>query len=173
MLTIREKLLVTMVLSTAIMTGAGIAHAQQPQQGMPGQGQHMMGYPMMGGMMGNMPMMGHMGMMSGMMSGPIFQGRLAYVKAELGITEAQSAAWKGYTDAVNDRMTAMLSMHQSMMQTMQSGTALERMNAHMQAMQAMTEALKALKPVTETLYAVLTPEQKKKGDLLLSMGCMM
>lgn len=125
-----------------------------------GQGQHMMGWPMMGGMMG-------------MMSGPVLEGRLAYVKAELGITETQAAAWKSYADAVQGRMTTMLSTHQAMWQTMQSGTAIERMSAHTQAMEAMTESLKALKPATEALYGVLLPDQRRKADLLLSMGCMM
>lgn len=171
MLVVQRKLLATAVLSTAIMTGAGLARAQQPQPGMMmGQGQHMMGWPMMGGMMGHM---GTMGGMMGMMSGPVLEGRLAYVKAELGITETQAAAWKSYADAVQGRMTTMLSTHQAMWQTMQSGTAIERMSAHTQAMEAMTESLKALKPATEALYGVLLPDQRRKADLLLSMGCMM
>jgi hypothetical protein len=37
----------------------------------------------------------------------------------------------------------------------------------------MTAALKALKPATEALYAVLTPDQKQKADQLLGMGCCM
>ncbi len=169
MLAFQKRLLATVVLSTAIMTGADLAQAQQPQPGMMmGQGQHMMGSPMMG----YMPMMGQMPMM-GMMSGPVLQGRLAYVKAELGITETQAAAWKNYTDAVQGRMTTMLGTHQAMWQTMQSGTAIERMSAHTQAMEAMTEALKALKPATEAVYAVLSPDQRRKADLLLGMGCMM
>ena len=60
-----------------------------------------------------------------------------------------------------------------MMQGMQSGTAMARMDAHIKAMEAMTEALKSLKPATEALYAVLTPEQKQKADQLLGMGCCM
>ena len=107
------------------------------------------------------------------MSGPMVQGHLAYLKAELGITEAQSAAWNGYLSVVNARMSSMQGMHQSMMQAMQSGSATARMDAHVKAMEAMTEALKALEPATEALYAVLTPDQKQKADQLLGMGCCM
>ena len=54
---------------------------------------------MMGGMGRGMMMgMGMMNpaMMGMMMGGPAVQGRLAYMKAELGITDAQTAAWDGY-----------------------------------------------------------------------------
>ena len=46
-------------------------------------------------------MMGYGGMGPRMMAnyGPMMQGRLAYLKAELGITDAQKAEWDGYVDA--------------------------------------------------------------------------
>jgi hypothetical protein len=147
--------------------------------------QHMMGpgMPMGGGMMG-CPMMGGQGMTMGqmpmggmgpgmMMTGPAIEGRLAYLKAELGITEAQTPAWNGYVTAVNARMSAMQGRHQAMMQAWQSGTAVTRLEAHTKAMETMVDALKALKPATEALYAVLIPDQKTKADLLLGMGCCM
>jgi formate hydrogenlyase subunit 6/NADH:ubiquinone oxidoreductase subunit I len=40
------------------------------------------------------------------------------------------------------------------------------MDAHIKAMESMVESLKALKPSTEALYAVLTDEQKQKADQL-------
>ena len=103
-------------------------------QGSPG----MMNQGMMGqGMMGGCPMMGGMGqgmmmgwgmmnpaMMGMMMGGPAVQGRLAYVKAELGITDAETAAWDGYASAVNARVTTMQGMHADMMQAMQTGSAI-------------------------------------------------
>ena len=107
------------------------------------------------------------------MHGPMLEGRLAYIKAELAITDAQSAAWNGYVSAVKARASGMQGMHGTMMQAMQSGTPMARMDAHIKAMEAMTEALKALKPATEALYAELTPDQKQKADQILGMGCMM
>ena len=158
----------------AILLGLGAAHAQQPQSQPGTMGQGMMGHGMMGRGMMDQGMMGQ-GMMGpmGMMNGPVLEGRLAYMKAELAITDAQSTAWNNYASAVKARASNMQSMHDSMMQAMQSGTAMARMDAHIKAMEAMTEALKALKPATEALYAVLTPEQKQKADQLLGMGCCM
>ena len=189
--------LIAAALLAAAATGS-LAQDQQQGQHMPmGQGMGMMGgCPMLGGnmgmgmmgrgmqgmmgpgMTGNMPMgMGMMGqgmgpgMMMGM--GPMMEGRLAYLKAELGITDTQAAAWDGYVSAVKARGDTMQSMHATMMQAMQSGTAIARMDAHTKHMEAMLDAMKALKPATEALYKVLGDDQKKKADMLLGMGCCM
>ena len=139
-----------------------------PMMGAGKQGQGMQGMMGMGGMGAGMQ-----GMMGGSMMmdyGPRMEGRLAYIKAELGITDAQTAAWDAYASAVRARAETMQSMHKDMMQAMQSGTAIDRMDAHIKAMEAMVEKLKALKPATEALYAVLSDDQKKKADQLLGGG---
>jgi hypothetical protein len=185
------------VMCGLVMTAAFPAMAQQGQQQMPMMGQGTMGQGTMGqgGMMGpgmmnaGQGMMGDCSMMSGMMgpgmqgmmgpgmqgmmmgSGPMMEGGLAYQKAELGITEDQTAVWDNYAAAFKARGTAMQSMHADMMQAMQTGSAMARMDAHIKAMESMVESLKALKPSTEALYAVLTDEQKKKADQLLGGGC--
>jgi hypothetical protein len=195
-MTIRKWMIAATILT--MTATSSLAQGQQPGQQMPmmGPGMGMMGgCPVMGGgmgmgmmgpgMMGNMPMgmgpgmMGNMpmgmgtgpGMMMG--KGPMMEGRLAYLKADLGITDAQAAAWDGYVSAVKARGDAMQSMHTTMMQAMQSGTAMERMNAHTTAMQSMMDSMNALKPATEALYKVLSDDQKKKADSLLGMGCCM
>ena len=58
-----------------------------------------------------------------------------------------------------------------MMKAKESGSALQRLDARIKAMESKVEGLKALKPVTEGLYAVLSDEQKKKADQLLGGGC--
>src|SRR5262245_30847419 len=67
----------------------------------------MMGYGMGPGMMGPgmHGMMGQSMMGPGMMMGygPMVEDRLAYLKAELGITDAQTEAWNGYVNAVKAR----------------------------------------------------------------------
>jgi LTXXQ motif family protein len=126
--------------------------------------QGMMNPTMMGMMMGGGPMMGMMG------AGPMMEGRLAYQKAELDISDAQAAAWDNYVAAFKTRGAAMQSMHADMMQIMQSGNAIARLDAHIKAMETMVDSLKALKPATEALYAVLTDDQKAKADQLLG-GC--
>lgn len=137
---------------------------------------------MMGGGCPTIGMMGH-GMMGwggrgpGMMFGQqprlgaLVGGRLAYLKAELGITDEQTEAWNGYAKAVEGRLESMQTIHNSMWETLQKGTAPERMDARIASMEAMLEAMKALKPATEALYAALSEEQKKLADELIGLDC--
>ena len=135
----------------------------------------MMGQGMMGGMSGwgdGGP--GNGG--PGMMGRPprveaIVQGRLAYLKGELDITAAQTEAWNDYADAVTNRIDLMQGMRQAMVEAMQEGTAIERMDVRINNMEAMLEAMKALKPATEQLYAVLTDDQKRVADQLIGSDC--
>jgi hypothetical protein len=128
-----------------------------------------------GGMMGGCSMMGG-GMMGRgmhgmmMMSVPMMEGRLAYMKADLGITDAQASAWEAYASAVRTQHEAMDKMHGDMMDAM-GGSALDRMDARIKAMEAMVEGLKTLKPATTALYAVLTDAQKEKANKLLGGAC--
>jgi hypothetical protein len=131
------------------------------------------GCPMMGGMIGagrrgTMKGMGHRMMMH---SGPMMEARLAYIKADLEITEAQLPVWEGYADAVRARRSAMGVMREEMMEAKESVSALQRMDARIKAMETKLNGLKALKAPTEALYAVLSDEQKKKADELLGGRC--
>jgi hypothetical protein len=145
-----------------------LAQPSEPQTGGGMMGR--MGEGMMGGRMGP----GMMGMGRGMMGQgdlkAMVEGRLAYVKTALGITEDEAAAWKAYEDVSRANVQSMQSAHQAMMTAMQSGSAIERMQSHITMMQARLDALKALQPVTEALYKALTSEQQKKADALLGMG---
>lgn len=102
-----------------------------------------------------------------MHSVPRMEARLAYIKADLEITDAQMSAWDAYANAVRARHDAMESVDADMMKAEQSRSALERIDARLKAMESMVDSLKALKQPTEALYAVLTEEQKKKADQLL------
>jgi len=145
-----------------------------PMMGMMGGGCTMMG--MMGrGMMGQ-GMMGQGMMGQGMMGDAVnmaamVEGRLAYLRSALSIADAQNAAWTEYAEALKARVSAMQGMHQSMIEAMQKGGAIERMDARIAGMAAMLEAMKAVKPATEKLYAALNDEQKKLADQLIGMDC--
>lgn len=65
----------------------------------------------------------------------------------------------------------MQSTHKLMFAVMQKGTAIERMDARISHMEAMLEAMKAVKPATETLYNALTAEQKQLADQSIGMDC--
>jgi hypothetical protein len=123
---------------------------------MMGPGRHGMGKGMKHGMMHSVPMM---------------EARLAYIKADLEITDAQSAVWDAYANAVRGRHSAMESVHADMMKAKENGTVVDRMDARIKALESMADSLKALKPATEALYAALSDEQKKKADQLLGAGC--
>jgi hypothetical protein len=136
---------------------------------------------MMGGGCAMMNMMGQgtMGqgtMGQGMMRAPakmtaIVEGRLAYLKSELGITDAQKEAWAGYANAVKVHVTGMENMHLSMMDAMHKGSAIDRMDARIAGMEAMLETMKAVKPPIERLYSALSDEQKKRADQMIGMDC--
>lgn len=159
--------------------GIGVALAEDNQPQMPMMGQGMMsGQGMMGGQGMGSGMMGHsgMGMMGhGMMNdmGPMMEGRLAYMKAELGITAEQTAAWDDYAKAMKARVASMQERRTEMMKVMHSGSALDRLDARTKAMEDMVESLKAVRPAVVSLYNALSADQKKKADALLGMGCCM
>lgn len=123
------------------------------------------GCPMMGGMM--------MGGMAGMMAAHA-EGRVAFLKAELGITQAQQAAWDAYAAALKKNLANMQSMHQTMMAAKPAATPVERLDQHIAHMEGRISALKEVKAPLAALYEALSDEQKKKADALLTgMGCMM
>jgi len=156
---LRSRFLFLALLS-ALGVGAAVAEEPQPQQG------SMMGYWPEG-------MMARMGW--GMMGdyGPMTEGRLAYMKAELGITDAQKTEWDSYASALKSRVTTMQGMHTAMIEAMKSGNAIQRLDARINAMESMVESLKAERPAIDALYKTLSDDQRKKADLLLGMGCCM
>jgi hypothetical protein len=172
----KRRMLVPIGALVLASAATSVALAQMPM------GQGMMGCPMMGmmdqsqmdgGMAGSgMPAMMGQGMMGSGSMAAMLEGRVAYLKTELGITEAQGAAWKEYVDALKSRMSGMQSMRQEMMGAMQSGTALDRVKTRTKMMEGMVANMKALTPALESLYKVLTDEQKRKADQLLGMGMM-
>lgn len=148
----------------------GMAGGGCPMMGMMGQG--MMGQGMMGqGPMGQGPK--GQGRMAGNqeMMGAIAESRLTHLKGELKITDAQADVWKAYADAIKARADVMQGMRTSMMDAMDKGGAIERMDIRTKSMEAMVGSMKAVKPATEKLYAALTADQKKVADQLIGVDC--
>jgi hypothetical protein len=157
--------------ATAQQTGQDSA-TRMPGQGMMGPG--MQGEMMMCPGMMNMPMM--QGMRSGMMMGgpgQHIEGRIAFLKTELGIRPEQEQVWNAYADALREAATSMQSMHDQMMSDGMPATLPERMQWHDQMMSSRLEALKALRAAAVPLYNALSPEQKQTADaLMMGMGMM-
>jgi hypothetical protein len=122
-------------------------------------------------MMGGCPMMG---MTTDGQATVFIDGRLAFLKAELAITDAQKPAWDTYADATKRNLQSMQGMWQTMHSAAEAKTPVERLDAHLAAMESRTSALKEVRPALEKLYGALSAEQQKKADeILTGMGCMM
>jgi hypothetical protein len=156
--------------------GAMRAPGAMGGQGMMGGSGMMMGGP--GMMMGGPGMMGMMGGgmgMGGMMSPERIEGRLAFLKTELKITDAQMGAWNGFADALRANAKEMQGEHATMMQTMQQGagmTAPQVLELREQHLSRHLDALKRMHTALAPLYAALSDEQKKTADQLLGHGMM-
>lgn len=157
----------------------------QGMQGMMGQGDMM---PMMQGMMGrrgarsdadamSCPMMakGGMGPMGGMgMPFEHVEGRIAFLRAELGITDAQAKEWSAFADGLRANAEAHRSMHEQMMKGEKPASLTERLARRESALSARLEATKKLNAAAAPLFAVLSEEQRKTAEDLLgrSLGMM-
>ena len=98
------------------------------------------------------------------------EGRLAYARTFLGITDREAAAWKAYEDVSRANVQSLEAADQAMMTAEHSGSAIDRMQAQTGIMQAQLDARKALQPATEALYKALTPEQRERADVVLLLG---
>jgi hypothetical protein len=125
-----------------------------------GMGQGMAGPGMMDSdMMGS----GTMKMMMG--GGPRHtEGRLAFIKAELKITDAQTSQWNAFAEAVRANAMTMADMHRSMRSQQGTNTLPERLAAEDKALSAHYAAFKKTTEALNNLYGVLSAEQKKIAD---------
>lgn len=144
--------------------------AQTENQNQTMQGQGMMNCPMMG-----------------MMGQPRTEGRVAFLKAELKITDAQESSWTAYADTLRNLHQGMASQMQEMMGTGMMGHGMmgqgmmmqgaernpapKALNSRIQMMETMLEHLKTLQSATSALYETLDEDQKATADDLLGMPC--
>ncbi len=150
------------------MPGGMMAGAQTPGGQMPGAG----GMPMMGMMR---MMMGESGMGGmGMMSEHL-EGRIAFLKAELKITDAQLPLWNGFAQAMRDNAAAMPGMQGGMMGMSQGATLPDKLAAREKMLSGRLETVRKLKGAADPLYAALSADQKKIADdiMVSPMGMMM
>ena len=106
--------------------------------------------------------------MTGLMSGRAkhVEGRIAFLKTELTITDAQLPLWNAVAGAMRDQARSMATMSGE-----RTGTLPERVAALDKVMAARLDAVHKLKAAVDPLYAALTDEQKKVADeLTADMG---
>jgi hypothetical protein len=161
--------------------------AQQPSPQMPMMmpmmnmmGQPPAGMPMMnmmgqGGMsMMNMMGQGGMDMMSAMPMGGMpmpdmgahLEGRIAFLRAELDITDAQALQWEAFAQALRDS-AAKLKQAQAAASTGPIGFV-DRVERQEQWLTVRLEGLKAIKAAVAQLEATLSEDQKKTAETLLT-----
>jgi len=151
------KLCASLALILALMAAPVLAQQQEHEQHHPGetppaagvQGPGMQGGAMSGA--GGMPMMGMMRMMMGqdgmgMMAGHV-EGRLAFLKTELKITDPQLPLWNAVADAIRTNAKSMSEMMSGGMMGSSQATATlpEKLALREKMMTAHLEALRRLR----------------------------
>ncbi len=136
------------------MMGGGTAPMMRMMQGMT---------EMMQGMMQMMQATAQPVARPGMMPGAMMEGRLATLKTELGITDAQLPQWNAFADALRARMTAMQGMRAQMMQQDRTASWPERLAQHEQRLSAHLDAMKAREGPVKALWDSLSAEQQRKA----------
>lgn len=121
---------------------------------------------------GMMPMMRQHGAMG--LPFEHVEGRIAFLKAELKITEAQAGPWTAFADTLRSNAKAHQAVHEQMTKGGMPSSWPDRLAFQQKALSTRLDALKALESAAKPLYAVLTDEQKTLADRLLPgpMGMM-
>lgn len=146
--------------------------------------------PSQGGM-GNMPMMGMMNEMKSMMSNMHFmhsmgmmqgmggmatidriEGRIAFLRAELKITDAQASAWDGLADALRANAKRLAEIRATMTPKPGDGQSPDssiaaRLDRQEQWLAARLDGTRAMKSAFVKLNDVLSDDQKKTASELL------
>jgi hypothetical protein len=138
--------------------------------------------------MGGMPMMNMMGMtrmmgmpdpgMGAMATIDRVEGRIAFLRTELKITEAQASAWNGFADALRTNAQKLGEVRTSMMAKhagqQQASTLADRLELQERWFLARLEGTRAIKSAFTSLNGTLSDDQKKTADELLAphMGMM-
>ena len=99
------------------------------------------------------------------------EGKLAFLKSWLGITEAQNGPWNAFADVVRAQAKSLAESQQKRMPTpgKPESTLPQWVDQHLQMMEENLAAMKKIKPALDTLYQALTPEQRQKADQLVRM----
>jgi hypothetical protein len=120
---------------------------------------------------GAMSRMALMGGPAGMMPGGVLsntEGHIAFLKAELKITEPQQKAWNEFADALRTNAKALAAAPGPMMGGMNLRlSAVARLEQQEKLLTLRLDALKRSRAALDALSAVLTDEQKKRLDELV------
>lgn len=124
------------------------------------------------GMADMMHIMQSMGMMSpGMMGMGMIErveGRIAFLRAELKITDAQTNAWNAFADALRANAQKLAAIRSAMAPTSETQQPLtERLDAQERWLTARLEGLRSIKTTFTSLFGTFSDGQKKTASELL------
>ena len=132
---------------------------------------------MMGGGASMMEMMGMTRMMGPGMGGMAtidrVEGRIAFLRTELKITEAQTSAWDAFAEALRANAKKLGEIRGAMMAQMNAAqqeapTLTDRLGLQEQWLTARLEGTRTIRSAVTTLYGVLSDDQKKTANELLA-----
>jgi hypothetical protein len=131
-------------------------------------------------MMGDGSMMGMMRMMEaasmgGMATIDRVEGRIAFLRTELKITEAQTSAWDAFAETLRVNAKKLGDVRGTMMAQMNAAQqAPDRLGLQEQWLAARLEGTRAIRAAVTALYGVLSDDQKKTANEILAphMGMM-
>jgi hypothetical protein len=178
-----KRTMIATVLMLAASSGVWGQATPTPTQPASPPGQlGMGGMPMMMNMMNmmtGMPMMGMMGLgMSGIATIDRIEGRIAFLRTELKITETQTSAWNALADALRANAKKLGEVRTSMMTQFaarqQAATLADRLELQEQWLRARLEGTQAIKTTFTSLYGILSEDQKNTANEILAphMGMM-
>jgi len=97
------------------------------------------------------------------------EGRLAFLKAELKITDAQAPQWNAFAEVMRQNEQARRQRFEQLRASRgQPATALERMERQSQLAEARNDSLKRFVAAFRPLYGSLSDDQKKAADELFA-----
>ena len=98
------------------------------------------------------------------------EGRIAFLRTELKITDTQSAAWNAFADTLRNNAKSLGEVRATMMS--QAGTApqslVDRLTLQEKWLAARLEGTRAMKSALTNLAGTLSDDQKKTADQLLA-----
>ena len=98
------------------------------------------------------------------------EGGIAYVEAELAITDAQRPQWDALADTVRENVGAVQAAFERRhggAEGERSTSAVERLDAFEDLATVGLDVLRKVSPPFKALYAVLSEEQKERADSLI------
>jgi hypothetical protein len=117
---------------------------------------------------------------SGMMSPERIEGRLAFLKTELKITDAQAPQWNAVADLLRERAKASQTRREAFREKRQQQAAsgqrreprplTERLGQAEKMMEQRLAETRRFKATVEPLYAVMSESQRKTADQLFHRG---